>query len=96
MINSSEFLPGWELDDSPSMESSMSSYEQRKAREARRQAEQSAEGRDIGEIPTVVDPVRRERCRTSLREFMATYFPNIFYLQWADFQLDTIGRLQAD
>lgn len=72
-----------------------SRYEQHRARMARAQAEMSAEGRDIGEIPAVAEPERRERCRHDLRLFCETYFPEIFYLPWSPIQLETIKRLQA-
>lgn len=32
-------------------------------------------GADIGEIPPVVDPARRESCRLDLERFLTTYFP---------------------
>jgi hypothetical protein len=36
--------------------------------------------RDIGPIPLVVDPARKERCRHDLRAFCKTYFPDRFRL----------------
>lgn len=72
-----------------------SQYDRRKNREARRQADMSAEGRDIGTIPDVVNPERREKCRRSLKLFCETYFPEIFYLPWSEFQIETINRIQA-
>ncbi len=61
---------------------------------ARRQAEKSAEGRDIGDIPDVVNPERREMCRRDLMQFCKTYFPDIFYLPWSDIQKETARRIQ--
>lgn len=55
----------------------------------------SAEGRDIGEIPAIANPERRESCRRDLRKFCETYFPGIFYLPWSPIQLEVIKRLQA-
>lgn len=55
------------------------------------EAEKSARGRDIGEIPAIADLVRRERCRDSLRDFCLTYNPEAFYL---DFSPDAITELR--
>lgn len=74
---------------------SSNQYDRRKNREARRQAEMSAEGRDIGDIPAIGNPDRREHCKGSLKNFCETYFPEIFYLPWSEFQIETINRIQA-
>lgn len=50
--------------------------------------------REIGAIPAVFDPSRRERCRESFREFLATYMGATFYLKFSlDHEL-VIARLQ--
>jgi hypothetical protein len=36
----------------------------------------TAEQADVGEIPAVVDPDRREACRLDLHRFLTTYFPH--------------------
>lgn len=72
-----------------------SRYEQHRDRMAKNQASISAAGRDIGEMPPVADPERREACRRDLRLFCETYFQDIFYLPWSPIQLETIKRLQA-
>ena len=69
-------------------------YEARKERARSRQASQSASGRDIGAIPAVVDPARRERCRRDLRLFLETYFPAKFALEWSSDHLRVIDRIQ--
>jgi len=48
-----------------------------------RNAELSAIGRDIGNIPEVVDPQRKARAATDFRFFCETYFPDVFYLPWS-------------
>ncbi|MGI6353823.1 MAG: hypothetical protein GX937_02400 [Lentisphaerae bacterium] len=84
------------LDLGPAVASpSNSGYRRHRSSAAQRQAELSAEGRDIGEIPEVANPARRESCRKDLKKFCETYFPKIFYLPWAPMQLETINRLQA-
>lgn len=72
-----------------------SKYERHRERMAQQQAEISSEGRDIGELPAVADPERRESCHRDLRKFCEVYFGEIFYLPWSPIQLDTINRLQA-
>ena len=70
-------------------------YDRHRKQAARRQTEVSAEGRDIGSIPLVADPKRREACRQSLELFCSTYFPDKFYLKFSGIQRETIGRIQA-
>lgn len=43
---------------------------------ARKSREQTIEVADIGDIPAVVDPARRESCRLNLEKFLVTYFPH--------------------
>lgn len=45
-------------------------------RMARRSRDQMASVADIGEVPAIVDPARRESCAQSLELFLQTYFPN--------------------
>jgi hypothetical protein len=58
-----------------------SGYDDHKRNAAARQSEQSAEGRDIGDLPEVVDPKRREKGSKSLLDFCRIYFPARF--PWA-------------
>lgn len=69
-------------------------YERHKARAAATQARQSAEARDIGELPPIKDLKRREACRTSLRLFCETYNPEAVFLAWSDFHLRAIARIE--
>lgn len=71
-----------------------SSYERRKTRETRRQAEQSASGRDIGTIPEVKNPKRRKSCAKDLRKFCETYNPEAFYHGWSSAHLAAIKRIE--
>ena len=71
-----------------------SSYERRKEKERRRQASMAESGRDIGELPAVVDPARRERCRMNLEEFATTYFPHKFYLGFSDDLRESVETLK--
>lgn len=75
----------------PPAASSGGNYEEYKKRQAAISAARSAKGRDIGDIPPIADPARRERCRDSLRDFCLTYNPEAFYL---DFSGDAITELR--
>jgi hypothetical protein len=55
----------------------------------------SAETSNIGPIPAVVDPDRRERCRLDLLAFLTTYFPQSTGLKpFSDGHKRVIARLQ--
>lgn len=58
-------------------------YEEHKDRTARRGAELSAKGRDIGDLPTVADPQRRLKSATDFQYFCEAYFSQSFHLEWS-------------
>lgn len=49
---------------------------------------------EIGELPQVVDPERRERCSQSLLDFCNTYFKDLFYLDFSEVHLKLIESIQ--
>lgn len=57
--------------------------------------ERSAAGREIGAIPAVADPARRESCRNNFRLFCETYFASVFKLQWSSDHLRVIERIES-
>ncbi|MBQ3807841.1 MAG: phage terminase large subunit family protein, partial [Kiritimatiellae bacterium] len=69
-------------------------YDAHRESAAQRQAELSLAGRDIGELPAVVDPERKESCRFDFRKFCETYFPEVYSLEWSDDHLRAIQKLQ--
>lgn len=71
------------------------SYERHKARATVRQREQTSAGQEIGAIPAIVDPIRRRDCLADFELFCKTYYPGLFYLQWADYQKATAERIQT-
>lgn len=71
-------------------------YEDHKADARRRQQELSADGRDIGRIPDVKSPRRREKCRGSLKLFLETYFPRCFSVKWSEDHIAVLSQVQAD
>ncbi len=51
---------------------------------------------ELGELPKVKDPARRERCRNSLKAFLAEYFPRSTGLKpWGQCQIDAIDRIEV-
>jgi hypothetical protein len=69
-------------------------YERHRERTRERQAEISRSGRDIGALPDVVDPERREACCLDFRLFCETYFPARFFLSWSDDHLRVIAKIE--
>ncbi len=61
---------------------------------ARRSRERSAAGQDIGEIPPVVDPDRRELCKDDDELFERTYFPARFPLPFSPAHLEMSRRME--
>lgn len=72
-----------------------SAYELHRERVAARESANSKKGRDIGELPPVVDPARKEACRFNFRLFCETYFPDQFYLAWSDDHLEILAAVEA-
>ena len=70
-------------------------YDDMKEAARQRSSEASVMGRDIGELPTVVDPVRKEQCRSNLKLFCETYFPMTFYLGWSPDHLIVIRKIET-
>ena len=70
------------------------SYEERKNQVAAIRARNSATGRDIGELPPVENPERREKCSRNLRLFCTTYFQPAFYLGFSEDHEKVIGKIE--
>jgi hypothetical protein len=94
-INLFKYL-AWLVDErhGPQPEQGTRDYEAMKEAARARNAALSAAGRDIGELPEVVDPERRARCRTSFRAFCDAYFPQTFHLEWSPDHLRVIGKIE--
>ena len=69
-------------------------YEAHREAAARREAEHSLSGRDIGDLPPVEDPERKEACRYDFRLFCETYFPEVYALEWSEDHLRAIAKIQ--
>ncbi|NLF17735.1 MAG: hypothetical protein GX595_10825 [Lentisphaerae bacterium] len=94
-INLFKYL-AWLVDErhGPQPEQGTRDYEAMKEAARARNAALSAAGRDIGDLPEVVDPERRARCRTSFRGFCDAYFPQTFHLEWSPDHLRVIGKIE--
>ena len=60
------------------------SYAKHRKRQASKAKEESTEARDIGPIPAIVNPKRRESCRLNLKKYLLTYFPEAFPLPFSE------------
>ena len=69
-------------------------YEAGKARALRHAAKTSAEARDIGKPPSVVNPGRRAKAIGSLEFFLRTYFPRAFSLAFSTDHIDVISAIE--
>lgn len=76
------------------MKDKQEAYEEHKRRAYERQAAISLSGRDLGELPEVGDPERRERCRENFRAFCEAYFGETFNLGWSPDHLKVIARIE--
>ncbi len=72
----------------------LTGYEAMKERARLRNAMLSLSGRDIGDLPPVVDPVRRARAAKDFRYFCETYFGQTFHLRWSDDHLKVIAKIE--
>ena len=65
-----------------------------KERTRARAAAISLAGRDIGELPAVVNPERKARAEKDFRFFCETYFPYTFHLAWSPDHLKVIAKIE--
>jgi len=68
------------------------SFRDRKAQEFKAA---SLSSRDIGKIPDVENPARREACRLDFRAFCEAYQPQTYMLAWSDDHRRVISRIEA-
>src|SRR5690606_16421829 len=69
-------------------------YETLKERARARNAALSLAGRDIGELPEVVDPERKEQAARDFKFFCEAYFPQTFHLAWSADHLKVIAKIE--
>ena len=78
----------------PKCEPEADPYEAVKERSRARNIALSLAGRDIGELPAVVNMARKEKAASDFRFFCETYFPLTFHLPWSRDHLKVIGRIE--
>lgn len=71
-------------DDDNESKRPQDSYGKHRKRQASRAKEESTEARDIGPIPAIVNPKRREACRLDLKKYLLTYFKESFPLPFSE------------
>lgn len=76
------------------MDKDSEAYQRHKADMARRSRERAQTSREIGPLPAVADPARRESCRHSLQLFLETYLKETFNLPWSADHLRAISVMQ--
>ncbi len=57
-------------------------------------ARASRAARDIAPAPDIVNRQRRDAACASLRFFLQTYFPQVFFLEWSADHLAVIAKLE--
>jgi Terminase large subunit gpA, endonuclease domain len=65
-----------------------------KQRSRARAAAIALAGRDIGELPAVVNPNRKARAASEFRFFCDSYFPLTFHLPWSPDHLKVIAKIE--
>ncbi|MBS0208850.1 MAG: phage terminase large subunit family protein, partial [Planctomycetes bacterium] len=69
-------------------------YAALKDRARARNAAIALAGRDIGELPAVVNPERKAQAASSFRYFCDAYFPLTFHLPWSPDHLKVIAKIE--
>ncbi len=70
-------------------------HERERLRRAEFSRTSSASGRDIGELPPVATPKRRESCRRNFRLYCETYHAATFNLAWSPDHLKVIEAVEG-
>ena len=72
----------------------LTGYDAHKERAAQRNRELSQLGRDIGELPDVVNAARKQKAERDFRFFCEAYFPQTFHLPWSNDHLKVIAKIE--
>lgn len=82
------------LRHTPKPETEGDPYEAAKERARARNAAMALAGRDIGELPAVVDQQRKDKASGDFQYFCEAYFPLTFHLTWSPDHLKVIRRIE--
>ncbi len=69
-------------------------YERMKESARARNAALALAGRDIGELPAVENPDRKERASRDFQYFCESYFPLTFHLKWSPDHIKVINKIE--
>ncbi|MBN1513726.1 MAG: phage terminase large subunit family protein [Phycisphaerae bacterium] len=83
-----------EVRHTPRREADGDPYGSLKERARTRNAALSLAGRDIGELPAVVNPERKARAERDFRFFCESYLPFTFHLPWSPDHLKVIAKIE--
>ena len=83
-----------EVRHTPRAEADGDPYGSLKERARARNAALSLAGRDIGELPAVVNPERKARAQRDFRFFCESYLPFTFHLPWSPDHLKVIAKIE--
>ncbi|MCI0364935.1 MAG: phage terminase large subunit family protein [Phycisphaerales bacterium] len=72
----------------------LTGYDAVRERARERNIALSLSGRNIGELPPVVNPDRKAMASASFQGFCETYFPHTFDLPWCDDHLKVIAKIE--
>jgi len=86
---------GIRSDQKRRMDAAKAAYEKQKQQAGTWSRNLSAAGRDIGEIPSVADKARRDRCEHDFRAFCESYGRDSFPLAWSPDHLTAIAKIEA-
>lgn len=84
-----------QLSARPAVDPVQNFAESRSARNAAVINAKTAAAQDIGPLPAVANPQRRERCAADNLLFAETYFRPTFYLPWASYQRSMMDAFQT-
>jgi len=75
-------------------EEELTGYDAMRERARARNVALSLSGRNIGDLPEVVDTQRKASCERDFRGFCEQYFPCTFHLPWSDDHLKVIAKIE--
>ena len=85
---------GWLTLEYFSMDDGSEAYLKRLKKQTERNAEAVRAAQDIGHLPEVAEPERKEAAIQSFRTFCETYFGEVFYLPWSPDHLHVIKKIE--
>ena len=72
----------------------LTGYDAHRERAAQRNRELSMSGRDIGEMPAVVNAERKQVAERNFRYFCEQYLPQTFHLRWSPDHLKVVRKIE--